>query len=146
MASIFARIIAGKAPAERLFETDHELAFLDILPKSPGHTLVVPKLELSNFNELPPERVASLARTAHTVARGIVRAMETAHYNLILNNGAAAGQVVFHVHLHIIPRFAGGSSAEIRSMSAAEVGARIRSALRQFPIQDLGGGWIPAEG
>ena len=145
MPSIFSKIIRGESPAERLFETEHELAFLDIFPKSPGHALVVPKCEVSSFEELPPERAASLAQTAQILARGVTRAMGTPHYNLILNNGAAAGQVVFHVHLHIVPRYAGGSSgpATVHSQSPAEIGERIRQALRELGPGRVGGGRIP---
>jgi histidine triad (HIT) family protein len=127
MASIFSKIIRNEAPAERVFETEHELAFLDVFPKSPGHTLVVPKMEVPNFHDLPPERAASLAQTVQIVARGVTKAMGTPHYNLILNNGSVAGQVVFHVHVHVIPRYAGGIAE--RSLSVPEIGERIRTAL-----------------
>lgn len=105
MPSIFSRIISGEQSAHRVYETEHELAFLDIHPKSPGHTLVVPKLEVAAFDELPEERAASLMLAIRTVARGVMRAMGTRHYNVVLNNGARAGQVVFHVHFHVIPRY-----------------------------------------
>jgi histidine triad (HIT) family protein len=144
MSSIFTRIVRRDAPAERLFETPLELAFLDIHPKSPGHTLVVPKLEVASFEELPENRAGSLVRTMQVVAQGIVRAMGTANYNLVLNNGAAAGQVVFHVHFHIIPRYGGTSSlGGASSASLAETGERIRRALRELPAERLRGGWIP---
>lgn len=135
MASIFTRIIRGEAPAQRLYETEHELAFLDIHPKSTGHTLVVPKHEVASFHELPPERAASLAAAVNVVARAVVAAMGTPHYNLVLNNGAPAGQVVFHVHMHIIPRygsapFGGGPGPHA---PLPEVAASIRAALRALP-------------
>jgi histidine triad (HIT) family protein len=148
MPSIFSKIARNEAPAERLFETEHELAFLDIFPKSPGHTLVVPKLEVANFEDLPPERAATLMQTVQIVARGVTRAMGTPHYNLILNNGAAAGQVVFHVHFHIIPRYAGGSAelAEARSKTLVEIGEQVRTALRDLNPELLGSSRIPRRG
>lgn len=107
MASIFSKIIAGDLPSEKVYETETEFAFLDIAPLSEGHTLVVPKIEIANYEELPPHLVASLMNTVQVVARGVMKAMETPAYNLFLNNGATAGQVVFHIHFHIIPRFEG---------------------------------------
>ena len=109
MASIFTQIIRGEIPAERVHETENELAFLDINPKSAGHTLIVPKTEVATFHELPPVEAQSLMLTLQTVARGIAQAMDTPHYNVTLNNGTAAGQIVFHVHFHIIPRYDDGN-------------------------------------
>jgi histidine triad (HIT) family protein len=147
MASIFTNIIRGESPAERLFETEHELAFLDIHPKSTGHTLVVPKLEVASFHELPPERAASLAATLNTVARAVSEAMGTPNYNLWLNNGAPAGQVVFHVHMHIIPRYGGNpfTGASGARSSLREVGARIRAALRALPPAQRVPGDVPED-
>ena len=104
MASIFTRIINRELPGEIVYEDDHTLAFLDINPKSEGHTLVVPKYEVANFDALPPDVLATLMLAVQKVARAVTRAMNTPHYNLSLNNGGPAGQVVFHVHFHIIPR------------------------------------------
>jgi len=146
MTSIFSRIIRGEMPAERLFETEHELAFLDRHPKAPGHTLVVPKLEVAAFDALPPERAASLAATLQTVARGVTRAMGTGHYNLVLNNGERAGQVVFHVHFHIIPRYEGDPFLERgSSRSLPEVAAGIRAALRALPQSERVPGRVPED-
>ncbi len=129
MASVFTQIVRGEIPAEKVYETGSELAFLDLHPKSPGHTLVVPKLEVASFEDLPPEAAASLMTTLQTVAKGVTQAMSTAHYNLVLNNGARAGQVVFHVHFHVIPRYGGFARGEGPSAPAAEIAERIRSAI-----------------
>ena len=104
MASLFTRIIERELPAEIVYEDDHSIAILDINPKAEGHTLVMPKEEVADFHALPPEVLAGLMNAVQTVARGIMKAMDTPHYNLDLNNGAPAGQVVYHVHFHIIPR------------------------------------------
>lgn len=136
MPSIFTRIIRGEMPAEKVYETDTELAFLDINPKSEGHTLVVPKLEVANFEALPLPALHGLATTVQRVAQGVTRAMGTPHYNLFLNNGAPAGQVVFHVHFHIIPRYQGGPPTRARGAYAPgemeSVGAAIREAIQRL--------------
>ena len=136
MASLFTKLINGEIPAERIYETDHELAFLDINPKSRGHTLVVPKLEVASFHELPPDAACSLVVTLQKVAAGIVRAMGTTHYNVVLNNGAIAGQIVFHVHFHIIPRYEEADRSRGRGLGDSEtlgtVGEEIRRALEHL--------------
>lgn len=136
MTSLFGKIIRGEVPAEKVYETESELAFLDINPKAEGHTLVVPKLEVAAFEDLPAADLQALATTVQWVAKGIVRAMGTPHYNLMLNNGAPAGQVIYHVHFHIIPRFAGGarpsSPGRGPDTKLTEVGGRIRKALAEL--------------
>ena len=133
MASIFTKIIRGEMPSERVYETESELAFLDINPLSEGHTLVVPKREVPNFDGLPSEDLASLTATLQTVTRGVIRAMGTPHYNLSLNNGGPAGQVVFHVHFHIIPRHEGVRTARpplrLSNERMTEIGKAIREAV-----------------
>lgn len=133
MSSLFAEIIHGEIPSEKVYETESELAFLDINPKAEGHTLVIPKLEVASFEELPQAELHSLISAVQVVTRGIVRAMHTPHYNLLLNNGAPAGQVIFHVHFHIIPRFEGAgrgwASGSYEEGRMAEVGAMIRGAI-----------------
>jgi len=136
MASIFTRIINGELPGEIVYETAGEVALLDINPLSDGHTLVVPKLEVANFDELPPAHLHGLMATAQHVVRGVTRAMGTPHYNLILNNGPAAGQVVFHVHLHIVPRYPGvrrdAPRSRLGEADRVRFGARIRQALAEL--------------
>jgi histidine triad (HIT) family protein len=105
MPSVFTRIIRREAPAEIVFETERVIAFLDHYPSSPGHTLVVPKVEVPNFEDVPPEDATALVLAVQRVARAVTQAMATPHYNLRVNNGRAAGQVVFHVHVHIMPRW-----------------------------------------
>ena len=133
MASLFSRIIRGELPAEVVYETESELAFLDINPKAEGHTLVIPKLEVATFDALPLSHMHALIGTVQLVARGLMAALDTPHYNLMLNNGAPAGQVIFHVHFHIIPRFEGAArgwaSGSYAEGQMAEVGGRIRTAI-----------------
>ena len=134
MSSLFTKIINGELPSEKLYETKSELAFLDINPKAEGHTLVIPKLEVASFEDLPQADMHSLISSVQVVTRGIVRAMHTPHYNLVLNNGAPAGQVIFHVHFHVIPRYEGAgrgwASGSYKEGRMAEVGATIRDAIK----------------
>jgi histidine triad (HIT) family protein len=107
MTTIFSRIIAGEIPAAKVYEDDLTLAFLDIGPASRGHTLVISKEEASGLLDLSPEALAAVARTTQLVARAIVAAVGCDGFNIVQNNGAAAGQTVFHYHAHIIPRWEG---------------------------------------
>ncbi|HEX9842211.1 MAG TPA: HIT family protein [bacterium] len=135
MPSTFTRIIRRELPAHVVYEDAHAIAFLDLHPKAEGHTLVVPRHEVASFHELPPEDAAHLARALRTVAGAVSRAMGTPHYNLALNNGAPAGQVIFHVHFHIIPRHEGVPRSRMPlSLSAARmdaIAAVIRAAVAE---------------
>ncbi|WP_298818632.1 HIT family protein [Chloroflexus sp.] len=113
MTSVFTRIVRGELPAFKLYEDDLTLAFLDINPAARGHTLVIAKPELPGLLDLPPELVAATALTTQRVARAIVTALQPDGFNIIQNNGAAAGQVVFHFHIHIIPRWEGDRSVKL---------------------------------
>jgi histidine triad (HIT) family protein len=106
MASIFSRIVAGEIPAAKLYEDDLTLAFLDVSPATRGHALVICKDEHAGLLDLPPELLAAVARTTQRVARAIVAALGCDGFNIMQNNGQAAGQTVFHYHVHIIPRWA----------------------------------------
>lgn len=103
-ACVFCRIVAGEIPCHRLHEDDHLLAFLDIGPLSRGHTLVIPKAHHLTLGDLPPELAGRCAALAARLGPAIARAVHAPGWNLLQNNGSAAGQVVLHVHFHIIPR------------------------------------------
>lgn len=105
--SIFTRIIRGEVPCQRVFENEHLLAFLDIAPLAPGHTLVVPKRQVEKLHELTPDEAAEIGRQLPQIARRVIAAVCAPGYNLLQNNGPVAGQVVPHVHFHIIPRAEG---------------------------------------
>lgn len=107
MASIFSRIVGGEIPAAKLYEDAQTLAFLDVNPASRGHSLVICKEELPDLLALSPELVAATARTTQLVARALVAALAPDGFNIVQNNGHAAGQAVFHYHVHIIPRWEG---------------------------------------
>jgi histidine triad (HIT) family protein len=124
MASIFSRIVRGEIPAAKVYEDDLTLAFLDINPASRGHTLVISKQELPGLLDLSPELLAAVAHTTQRVARALSAVLQPDGFNVIQNNGAAAGQTVFHYHVHIIPRWSGdGALAPWRpgQVSAEEI-------------------------
>lgn len=105
---IFCRIVAGSSPASIVHADDAVVAFMDILPVNPGHTLVVPRAHATSLADLPLRTTPHLMSTAHRIALAIQDSpLRSEGTNLFLADGAAAGQEVFHVHLHIIPRFTG---------------------------------------
>ena len=106
--SIFTKIINGEIPCHRVYEDDHTLAFLDINPLSKGHTLVIPKEPAPTLDALSPESGAAIGRALPAICRAVCKAVGTSEYNVLQNNGAAAHQAVFHVHVHIIPKHDGG--------------------------------------
>ena len=99
---IFCKIILGKIPCNKVYEDANTLAFLDAAPTSLGHTLVVSKNHYETFDEMKEIDVKSLAITAHKIAKAFKKISEG--YNLIQNNKKVAGQIVPHVHFHIVPR------------------------------------------
>jgi len=105
MNCIFCDIINKKANAEILFENESVLAFLDIRPVNYGHTLVIPKIHYENFLALPEEELCELIKVTKNLSGTIVNSLNLEGFNIVANNGMAAGQSVFHFHFHIIPRF-----------------------------------------
>lgn len=130
--TIFDRILAGEIPCHRVYEDEHVLAFLDIGPLSPGHTLVIPKERKAHLHELSDESAAALGRVLPRVARAVLAATGATAYNVLQNNGAEAHQAVFHVHFHVIPRV-GDAGLGLRWNSgslAAEDAQRLTAAMR----------------
>jgi histidine triad (HIT) family protein len=107
MDCIFCRIIAGEIPSHTVYEDDATLAFLDINPASRGHTLVIPKEHAADLHSLSSAALVATARTTQTVARLLQRGVQPEGINVLQNNSPAAGQVVFHYHVHLIPRWHG---------------------------------------
>ncbi|MGH8175583.1 MAG: HIT family protein [Steroidobacter sp.] len=105
--NIFAKIIRGEIPAFKVYESDSALAFMDAMPQSEGHTLVVPKTNARNFFDIEPAALAELIKTTQHVARGVRNAFNPAGLRIVQFNEAAAGQTVFHIHFHIIPCYEG---------------------------------------
>jgi histidine triad (HIT) family protein len=100
---IFDDIVSGKAPAHKIYEDKDTVAFLDLFPITRGHTLVIPKRHVDRLTELREEEYEDLFRTVVTVCRRVERL--TKDYNVAVNQGRLAGQLVFHLHFHIIPRY-----------------------------------------
>lgn len=102
--TIFEKIVAGEIPSYKVYEDEHTCAFLDINPNSLGHTLVIPKKPFKNIHEMPDEVAAVLIKTVKKIASAVKVATKADGIKLIMNNGAAAGQEIFHAHMHVIPR------------------------------------------
>lgn len=106
--NIFAKILRGEAPSVRVFEDDHVMAFMDVFPQAKGHTLVIPKHSTArNFLEEAPEIVGPLMLGVQRVARAVRAALNPDGLVITQFNGAPAGQTVYHLHVHIIPRWEG---------------------------------------
>jgi histidine triad (HIT) family protein len=106
--NIFAQIIRGEAPCYKLYEDDDVLAFLDLFPQSFGHTLVIPKRAAArNILDIDADNLCKLIRVAQHLAQVLVDELQPEGVQVAQFNGAPAGQTVFHIHVHLIPRFAG---------------------------------------
>lgn len=103
---IFCKIASGQAPAVRVYENAGVLAFLDVVPVHFGHTLVIPKAHYENFLDLPDSLWLEMSQVSRQVARALLQVLDAQGFNVAMNNFAAAGQLVFHAHIHIIPRYA----------------------------------------
>ena len=104
---IFCKIIAGELPSQRVYEDDHTIAFMDIAPGTRGHLLVIPRNHAKDITEIDPDDLAAVARTAQVMARRVTERLDADGVNIINSCGAAAWQTVFHLHFHVIPRYAG---------------------------------------
>ena len=133
---IFCRIVADEIPSARVYEDEKVVAFMDIGPLRPGHTLLIPREHYERFTDLPEDLAAHLGSVLPRLAAAVVKAANADGFNLHQTNGACSGQVVPHVHIHIIPRHDDdGYSFRWRAGSyeegeMAEWQARIRSALQ----------------
>lgn len=105
--NVFAKILRGEIPAFKVFEDAGHLAFMDAMPQSEGHTLVIPKSRARNFFDIEPAVLGELIRTTQHVARGVQKAFNPGGMRIIQFNEAVAGQTVFHIHFHIIPCYEG---------------------------------------
>lgn len=104
---LFCNIVSGKIPTNKIFEDEHTFAFLDIHPINRGHTLVIPKIHFMNMYETPIALFESVMRTVHLLAPKVKQAVGADGINIGINNNKSAGQIVDHLHVHIIPRFEG---------------------------------------
>ena len=123
--NIFAKILNGEMPSVKVYEDDISLAFMDVFPQSEGHTLVIPKgVQARNFLDMPTEKLGAYMECVQHVAQAVEKALTPDGLVVTQFNGAPAGQTVFHLHFHIIPRWqgealrghAGGKMADLEAL------------------------------
>jgi len=102
--NVFAKILRGELPAHKVYENDKAFAFLDIMPRATGHTLVIPKAAARTILDIAADELAELIKATQTVARAAVKAFSADGLTIQQFNEAAGGQLVFHLHIHVIPR------------------------------------------
>ena len=100
----FAKILRGEFPSYKVYEDEHTLAFLDIMPRCPGHTLVIPKRPARNILDIEPDDLAHVARVSQKIAKAAMTAFDANGITLQQFSETAGGQVVFHLHVHVMPR------------------------------------------
>jgi len=132
---IFCKMVAGQIPVTKIYEDKVVLAFLDIGPLSDGHTLVIPKQHFEKLHECPAEVLGPVASRLGKIAEAVAGAMNSEGYNVLCNNGRAAGQLVEHLHFHIIPRNTGDGvfdrwpAYKYQEGKIEEIAAKIRENL-----------------
>ena len=104
MACIFCEIIKGNIPSNKIYEDDNVYAFLDIMPISYGHTLVIPKEHYANIEDIPEEDLCSLIKGVKKVGAALKNGIGVVGYNVVVNNDPVSGQIIPHIHFHLIPR------------------------------------------
>ena len=105
--NVFAKILRGEFPCHKVYENEHVLAFLDIMPRSPGHTLVIPRAPARDILDIAEDDLAAVARTARRIAIAAMQAFEADGIILQQFSEPASGQVIFHLHMHVMPVKAG---------------------------------------
>jgi histidine triad (HIT) family protein len=132
---IFCRIVRGESPSAKVFENEKVLAFLDINPVSEGHTLVIPKAHYAGFLEVPADLLTEMGMVLQRIGQAAKARLGSDGFNVLLNNGRAAGQLVDHAHFHLVPRTFGDGVMEwpaVRPYAAGEkeaVRAKLASAM-----------------
>lgn len=131
---LFCKLIAREIPAQVVYEDDETLAFLDINPVNPGHTLIIPKEHSVDIFEIDEKNWAAVMKTARIVAHAIERVYDVSGINIGMNNRPGAGQVIPHAHVHVMPRFAGDPHNLWKGTPYAEgefaaTGEKLRAAL-----------------
>lgn len=124
--NIFARILRGEIPCVKVHEDDKTLAFMDVMPQAEGHTLIVPKEPAENLLDLSEDGAKALIAATQKVARAVKTALNAPGIHIMQLNGAPAGQTVFHVHFHVIPR---DPSVALKPHAAGMVEAKILEAV-----------------
>ena len=132
--NVFAKILRGEIPSVKVYENDKTLAFMDVMPQAEGHALVIPKEKAENILDLSAEGAAALMATTQKIAKAVKKGLNPPGIMLAMLNGAPAGQSVFHIHFHVIPRAHGVDlGLHARSMvdpkTLEPIAAKIRAAL-----------------
>lgn len=132
--NVFAKILRGELPAERLCEDENTLVIMDIMPRGDGHCLVIPKAPARNILDVEPESLSAVMATTQLMARAVIKAFDADGVTIQQFNEPAGGQVVFHLHVHVIPRFDGVAmkphTGAMEDMAVLKANAdKIRAAL-----------------
>lgn len=132
--NVFAKILRGELPSQKVYEDDHVVAIMDVMPQGEGHTLVIPKTPSRNILDIGAHDLQHLIIAVQRIARAVVKAFDADGATIIQYNEPAGGQTVFHTHIHVIPRFEGvalrnhtGQMADQEAL--ADQAFRIRAAL-----------------
>ena len=134
--NVFAKILRGELPSHKIYEDAETFAFMDIMPRGDGHCLVIPKTPSRNILDADPQSLATLIASVQKVSRAVVKAFSADGVTVQQFNEPAGGQIVFHLHFHVIPRFDGvalrphSGEMEKPEILAANAG-KIRAALGQ---------------
>ncbi|MES2223377.1 MAG: HIT family protein [Patescibacteria group bacterium] len=131
---IFCKIVKGAIPSFKVYEDENSLAFLDIHPKNQGQTLVIPKEHTENIYGLTDETMARLSLVVKKIAVAVKNGLNSDGVNLLMNNEEAAGQIIFHTHIHVVPRFRNdnfdhGPHIEYKTDEAETVAKKIKNSL-----------------
>ncbi len=133
--NIFAKILRGEIPCAKVYEDDQVLSFMDAFPQTSGHTLVIPKTPSRNLLDTDPDMLTHVIHTTQTIASAVKTALDPDGIVITQFNGAPAGQTVFHLHFHILPRYTGGQMRDHASGQMADMdvlkqlAAKINAAL-----------------
>jgi histidine triad (HIT) family protein len=132
--NIFAKILRGELPCYKVYEDDKAIAFLDIMPRAPGHTLVLPKAPARNMLDIGADDLAHVAKVAQKVAKAAMATLGSDGITIQQFNEGPGGQVVFHLHVHVIPRKAGvamkpAASEKEKPEALAEMAKKLSAAL-----------------
>jgi histidine triad (HIT) family protein len=154
---LFCRIASGEIPCKKVYEDGAHFAFLDINPRNPGHVLVIPKKHYLSLLDMSPREAGALFETARVVAEGVKRGAKSEGLSVVQSNGKAAGQVVSHVHVHLIPRYLSEGPVGLESVLSVkkmpdetldQIAGAIRAGLGQghAPPQSSGGSYSSSPG
>ncbi|HEU4987636.1 MAG TPA: HIT family protein [Rhizobiaceae bacterium] len=135
--NIFAKILRGEVPSHKIYEDAETFAFMDIMPRGDGHCLVIPKKPARNILDVDPESLNAVMRTVQKLSRAVVKAFNADGVTIQQFNEPAGGQVVFHLHVHILPRFEGVAlrphTGEMADQAVLATNAeKIRNALAEL--------------